>query len=92
MLYKVIASARDTDDLSIGFNRDRKRRQNELTNNKNLKGKFDVRFMLKDVFAFAEHQEKVAFGLGYKLTLTRTTDNSVFNKANATIVGKTKIT
>ena len=91
MFYKLIASARDTDDLSIGFNRDRKRRQNELNNNKNIKGKFHVRYMLKDVFAFAEHQEKAVFGLGYKLTLTRNTGNSVLNEANATIVGKTKI-
>ena len=27
--------------------------------------------MLKDVFGFAEHQEKATFGIGYKLTLTR---------------------
>ena len=27
--------------------------------------------MLKDVFGFAEHQEKATYGLGYKLTLTR---------------------
>ena len=39
--------------------------------------------MLKDVFGFAECQEKATNGLGYKLTLTRKSDNSVLNKANA---------
>ena len=34
LLYKLITSARNTDDLSIGFDRDRGRRQRELTNNK----------------------------------------------------------
>ena len=77
--------------MSIGFDRDRNRRQRELTNNKNQKGKYHVRIMLKDVFGFAEHQEKATYGLGYKIVLTRNVDNSVLNKANATIVGKIKI-
>ena len=47
--------------------------------------------MLKDVFGFAEHQEKATSGLGYKLTLTRNFDNSVLNKANATIIGEIKL-
>ena len=33
--------------------------------------------MLKYIFGFAEHQEKEIYGLGYKLTLTRKTDNAV---------------
>ena len=47
--------------------------------------------MLKDVFCFAELQEEAIYGLGYNLTKTRNVDNSVLNKANATIFGKTKI-
>ena len=35
LLYKLITSDRDSDDLSIGFDRDRKKRQRELNNNKN---------------------------------------------------------
>ena len=46
--------------------------------------------MLEDVFGFAEDQEKATYGLGYKLTLTRKTDNSVLNKGNAINIGKTK--
>ena len=42
--------------------------------------------MLKDFFAFAEHQEGGTYGLGYKLTINRSSDNCVLSatKANAT--------
>ena len=89
-MYKLITSVRDTDDLSIVFDRDRGRRQRELTNNKKIRGKNHVRIYLKDIFGFANYQEKASFGLGYNLTLTRNVDNSVLNKANATIVGTIK--
>ena len=82
-MYKLITSAKGRDDLSICFDRDRTRRQRELTNNKNIKGKYHVRIYLKDIFGFAEHQEKATYGLGYKLALTRNSDNVVLNKANA---------
>ena len=91
LLYKLITTAKGCDDLSIGFDRDRTRRGKELTDNKNVKGKYHVRIYLKDVFGFAEHQEKATYGLGYKLTLTRNNDNAVLNKANATPDGKVKI-
>ena len=68
-MYKLITSAKATDDLSIAFDRDREERQLELTNNKNLKGKYQVRIMLRDIFGFPEHQEKTTFGLGYELSL-----------------------
>ena len=48
-MYKLIASARETDGLSIGFDHDRGRRQRELTNNKTQKGKFHFRIMLRDL-------------------------------------------
>ena len=57
-MYKLLTSAKDTDDLSIGFDRDRNRRRNELTNNKNIQSIFDVKIMVKDLFGFAEHQTK----------------------------------
>ena len=91
LMYKLLTSSRGSDDLSIGFDRDRTRRRNELTNNKNIKGKYHVRIYLKDVFGFAEYQEKGTYGLGYKLTLTRNTDNSVLNKANGINNGRVKI-
>ena len=47
--------------------------------------------MLKVIFGFAEHQEKATYGLRYKLTLTRITDNAVLNKGNEINNGKIKI-
>ena len=64
-------------DLSIGFHRDRGMRQQELNNNKNIYGTYHLRNMLKEVFGFAEQKEKATYGLGYKLILTRISDNSV---------------
>ena len=91
LMYKLLTSSKRSDDLSIGFGRDRTRRRNELSNKKNFKGKYHVRFYLKDIFGYAEHQQKATYGLGYKLTLTGNTDNAVLNKSNAINIGKIKI-
>ena len=91
LIYKLLTSSRDSDDLSIGFDRNRGRRKNELSNNKTIKGKYHIRIYLKDIFGFAEHQEKGTYGLGYKLTLTRNSDNAVLNKDNAVANGRVKI-
>ena len=56
--------------------------QRESTNNKNKKSNYQVTILLKDFFGFAEHQEKGTYGLRYKLTLTRNSDNAVLNKGN----------
>ena len=71
LMHKSIASAKSSDNWSIGFDRSRDRRQQELTNNENIEGKLQVRVMLMDTFALQEHQEKATYGLGYKLTLTK---------------------
>ena len=71
LIYKIIIAARGCDHLSIAFDRSRDRKQRELTNIKNIKCKFHVRIMLRDILGFAEHQEKATYGLGYKLTITR---------------------
>ena len=91
LIYKLLTSSKGSDDLSICFDRDRGRRQRELSNNKTQKGRYHIRIYLKDVFGFAEYQEKATYGLGYKLTLTRNTDNAVLNKANTINLGKIKI-
>ena len=52
-MYKLITSSRGSDDLSIGFDRSRDRRQRELINNKIIKGNYHVRIYLKDIFGFA---------------------------------------
>ena len=91
LMYKLLTSSRDSDDSSFCSDRNRDRRKRELTNNKNVKGKYHVRIYLREVFGFAEHQEKATYGLGYKVTLTRASDNAVLNKANATPFCKIKI-
>ena len=91
LMYKLLTSCKGSDDLSIGFDRDRTRRRNELTNNKKIKDKYHDRIFLKDIFGYAEYQQKGTFGLGYKLTLTRNNDNVVLNKGNAINLGKIKI-
>ena len=91
LMYKLLSSSRDSDDLSIGFDRSRDKRKLELLDNKTQKGKFHIRIYLKDVFGFAEYQETGTFGLSYRLTLTRNSDNTVLNKNNATANAKIKI-
>ena len=89
-MYRLITIARNSDDLSISFDRDHDRRKRELTNNKNIKGKYHVTIMLKDIFGFTEHQEKGTYGLGYNLTLSGKSDNAVVNKGNAINIAKLK--
>ena len=82
-MYKLITSAKNSVDFSIGFDGDQHKRRDELTNNKCIKGKYHLRIMLKEVFGFAEHQEKNTYGLGFKLTLTRNEDKAALHKALA---------
>ena len=44
LTYKLTTSARNTNDLSIGFDCDRGIRQRELTNDKSIKGKYHMKF------------------------------------------------
>ena len=63
LLYKLITSPRGSDDLSIGFDRDRGRRQRELTNNKNIKGKYHVRNYLKVFLVLRNNKKEGLLGL-----------------------------
>ena len=91
LMYKLITSSKGSDDLSIGFDRSSGRRRDDMTNNENVKGKFHLRYMLRDVFGFAEHQEKATYGLGYKVTLTRNKDEAVIEKVAGIADGRIKI-
>ena len=90
-MYRLLTSSKDNEGLSFGFDRSRDRRKRELANTKTIKGRYHVRIYLKDIFGFAEHQEKANFGLGYRLTLTRKTDSAVLSKTNAINNAKFKI-
>ena len=61
-MYILKTSVRVAYALSIGFNRDCELRQQELTDNKNPKGKNHVRNRFRDFFRFAEHREQVTYG------------------------------
>ena len=80
-MYIIITRAKDSDDLSIGFDRDRASGRDELAQNKSTKCESHLRIVLKEVFGFAENQEKATYGLGYKLILTRNKDDAVIDKA-----------
>ena len=91
LMYKLITCSKDRNDLSIGFDHRRNRRRDELAANKSVKGKFHLKILLKDVFGFAECQEKATYGLGYKLTLTGNKDDSVIDKAGGIADGRVRI-
>ena len=91
LMYKLLTSSKDSNDLSIGFDRSRNRRKVELAQNKNVKGKYHLKILLQDIFGFAECQEKATYGLGYKLTLTRNKDDGDIDKANGIADARIKI-
>ena len=45
LMYKLLTSSKDSNDLSIGFDHSRNNRKRELTNNKNIKGKYILDFI-----------------------------------------------
>ena len=91
LVYKLSTSSRGSDELSIGFDHDRNIRKSELNHNKSQKGNYNVTNFSKDIFGFAEYQQKATYGLGYKLTLTRKSDNAVLRKGKPINNAKIKI-
>ena len=59
LMYKLQTCAKETDDLSIGLDRSRDRKQRELNNSELQKGKYHFRNRLKDIFGFDEHQKRL---------------------------------
>ena len=57
LMYKLILTSTGSDNLSIGFHRSITNCEQELTDNKTTKGKYQVRLDLKAVFGLAEHQQ-----------------------------------
>ena len=91
LMYKLISIAKDTPDLSIGFDRNHNRRQRELSHNKNQKSRLHLRKYLKHFLALLNFNKKAFFGPSYKQTLTRNSDNSVLNKVDAINVDEIKL-
>ena len=82
-LYTLITSAKDADDLSIGFDRKSNRRQRELTKNKIKKLDSLLELGSKICLVLPKIKKKATYGLGYIMTLTRNKDDAVSNKAVA---------
>ena len=91
LMYKLIYSAEDGDESSIGFDRDCASIRDELALNNNVEGKYHLTILLRDVFGFAECQEKATYGLGYKLKLTRNKNDAFIDKAAGTADARIKI-
>ena len=53
-MFNLITSSKGSDDFSIGFDRDRGRRKNEMNNNKDKNGIYCLRIMVKHVLGFAD--------------------------------------
>ena len=79
LMHKLLSSSRDSEDLSICFDRRSEARERELTDSKTTKGNYHVRICLKDVFGFAQLQANCTYGLGCKLTLQRSSANRVLS-------------
>ena len=82
-----MTSSQQTSQLMYGFEESTTIRRQELTNNKTDKGTFLVRIKLKDLYGFAD-QEKIAYGLGYTLTLKRNTSKDAILRGNAVDAAK----
>ena len=91
LLCKLITSSKDADDFFFGFDRNRDRGREKLTNIKKIKGNYHIGLMFTDALSIAEKQEEAMHGLIVKLTLTRNSDDSVLNKDNAIINAKFEI-
>ena len=90
LMYKFLTATKDDEDLSMVLIVIVEE-ENVSYLKKSNKGKYHIRTSLKVIFGFAEHQEKGKYGLEYKLTLTRNTDNAVLIKAAAPNNAKVKI-
>ena len=87
-MYKLIVSAKDSDDLSFGFERDCGRRQCELTDNKDVKANIIFNLCSK-MFFVSQKPKKATYRQGYRRVLTRSIDDAVVNKVP--VNGKAKI-
>ena len=79
--------------MSFAFDHSRDRRRQELTNNKNVKGKYHVRnreLCSKMHLALLNTKKKATNNLCYKLTLRRKKSDAVLHKAVAIADARTK--
>ena len=59
LMYKLKTSSRESDYLSVGFDRSRDRGKQDLTNNKTTKGKYHMTIMLKDILVLLKVKRRL---------------------------------
>ena len=69
LMYKILSSSKESDDLSLGFDRSRDRRKRDLTNNKNIKSKYHLRIYLRDIFGFKQKPRNSNLWSGLQLNI-----------------------
>ena len=69
LMYELLSSSKEYDVLSIGFDRSRDRRKRELTNNKNIKGKYHLRIFLRDIFGFNQKPRNSNLWIGLRINI-----------------------
>ena len=60
LMYKLLTSIKENDDLSIGFDRNRDRRRREKIDNKYIKGKYHLR-LFQELFLVLLNTRKQQF-------------------------------
>ena len=68
LMYRLVSSSRESDDMFVGFHRSFEAREREKTKLKTTKANHHVRIYLKDVCGFADCQENASYGVGSKLS------------------------
>ena len=69
LMYKLLSSSKESDALSIGFDLSRDRRKRELTNNKNIKGKYYLRIYSRDIFGFCRTPRNSNLWVGLQIKI-----------------------
>ena len=57
--FKLITFSKESNDLSVGLDRSHNRRKDELALNENIKSKYYLRIMLKDVLVLQKTKKKL---------------------------------
>ena len=85
LLWNLLVSFEDKDDLSVVLDRSRKHSQKVLTNNETVLRKFLVRILSEEAFSFTEDQESCTYCLAYTVPRERNNDKAVINRSRGTI-------
>ena len=89
-MNKLLTSHQQTREFIFGLEESDATRRLELRTNKSEKGTIFVRIKLRDLFGCAD-QEKITYGLGYKLNLKRKNNNDPYIRTSGVDAAKLDI-